>query len=79
MEPEEKQEAVARDLFRKAYEYQVKGELDRAVEIYKKSIEAFPTAGEWTKALESYENSLKANPDYALAGRAINRLKGLFN
>ena len=155
-------EEVARDLFRKAYECQVKGEFDRAAELYKKSIETHATAeahtflgwtysfmgryeqaieecrkaievdpefgnpyndigayliekgrvdeaipwlekviqakrydnycfphynlgrvweskGDWAKAMECYLCSLKTNPDYTLAARALNRLKGMLN
>jgi tetratricopeptide (TPR) repeat protein len=34
----------ARKYFEQAYEHQMKGELDEAADLYKKSIEAFPTA-----------------------------------
>lgn len=35
--------------------------------------------GNWVKALEYYELSLKENPDYTLAARAVNRLRGMLN
>lgn len=41
---EETRQARAERLFRKAYEHQMKKELDEAVELYKKSIDAYPTA-----------------------------------
>jgi Tfp pilus assembly protein PilF len=41
--PDEKQEQ-ARELFQQAYQAQMSGELDRAVELYKSSIEICPTA-----------------------------------
>lgn len=45
--PEENQEQ-ARELFQRAYEAQMAGQLDRAVELYKRSIEAHPTAEAYT-------------------------------
>ncbi|MGH9718053.1 MAG: tetratricopeptide repeat protein [Candidatus Acidiferrales bacterium] len=41
--PDEKQDQ-AQELFRRAYKAQMAGELDRAVELYKRSIEVCPTA-----------------------------------
>lgn len=38
----------AEEYFRKAYEYQIQGKLQQAVDYYKKSIEAFPTAEAYT-------------------------------
>lgn len=35
--------------------------------------------GDWFKAIECYENALKANREYALAFKALNRLRGLLN
>jgi Tfp pilus assembly protein PilF len=35
---------IAVDFFQQAYEHQMKGELDEAEDLYKKSIEAYPTA-----------------------------------
>jgi Tfp pilus assembly protein PilF len=43
MMPDDKQEQ-ARELFQHAYEAQMAGELDRAVELYQRSLEIFPTA-----------------------------------
>src|SRR5262252_5011349 len=45
---EETRQARAERLFRKAYQHQMKKELDEAVELYKKSIEAYPTAEAYT-------------------------------
>lgn len=155
-----KQEAL--EQFQKAYENQMKGKLDAAVELYKKSIDIFPTAeaytflgwtysfmgqyyeaieechraieldpdfgnpyndigaylielgeldeaipwlekatkavryesycfphlnlgrvwekkGLWDRAIEEYKKSLEVNPDYVLAKRALNRLRGMLN
>src|SRR3990172_10278308 len=36
------------ELFKKDYEYQMNGELDLAIEHYKRSIETFPTAEAYT-------------------------------
>lgn len=41
---DEAQEDLAIRLFEQAYRHQMKKELDEAVELYKKSIEAYPTA-----------------------------------
>ena len=41
---EKKYFALAHDLFQEAYESQMHGELDTAIELYQRSIEAFPTA-----------------------------------
>ena len=158
----EQEKQVAMDYFQKAYDYQMKGELDEAIAHYQKSIEIYPTAeahtflgwtysfmgryeeaiaechkaieldpdygnpyndigayliekgllddaipwlekaihapryesycfpylnlgriwekkGEWFKALEEYKKSLEANPNYVLAARAYNRLRGMLN
>jgi tetratricopeptide (TPR) repeat protein len=40
--------SVAIELFQKAYEHQMKGELDLAIEYYKRSIETYPTAEAYT-------------------------------
>jgi Tfp pilus assembly protein PilF len=152
----------ALEQFQRAYEHQMKGKLDLAAELYKKSIELHPTAeaytflgwtysfmghyhdaieecqkaieldpdfgnpyndigaylielgdldaaipwlekatqavryesycfphlnlgrvwekkGHWERAMEEYRKSLDANPDYVLATRALNRLRGMLN
>lgn len=72
-----------------------KGCLDEAVPWFEKALEArrydsycFPhynlgrireTRGDWLRAIEDYEKALQSNPDYRLAARALNRLKGLLN
>ncbi|MGA9885497.1 MAG: tetratricopeptide repeat protein [Candidatus Acidiferrales bacterium] len=40
----DEQQGYARELFQRAYEAQMAGQLDRAVELYKRSIEIYPTA-----------------------------------
>ena len=45
---EEEQQKVAGEFFEQAYERQKKGDLDEAVELYKKSIQAYPTAEAYT-------------------------------
>ena len=159
---EEEAKKIAQEIFRKAYDLQMGGELEDAIEQYKRSIEIFPTPeahtflcwtysfqgryeeaiteykeaikldsefgnpyndigayliekgrldeaipwfqkamvakrydsycyphynlgrvyeqkGKWQEALKCYEGSLKANPNYALAKKAFNRLKAIFN
>ena len=44
---EERQQRAVR-LFEEAYKFQMKGELDEAVDLYKKSIESYPTAEAYT-------------------------------
>jgi tetratricopeptide (TPR) repeat protein len=41
---EETRQQRALQLFQKAYEHQMKKELDEAIELYKKSIAAYPTS-----------------------------------
>jgi Tfp pilus assembly protein PilF len=45
---EETRKELAVRFFQQAYEYQMKKELEKAVELYKKSIEAYPTADAYT-------------------------------
>jgi Tfp pilus assembly protein PilF len=47
MDDDTRRELAAR-FFEEAYRQQMKGELEKAVELYKKSIEAFPTAEAYT-------------------------------
>ena len=46
--PEQDYKERAQDLFQQAYQHQMKGELDEAIALYKKSIELFPTAEAYT-------------------------------
>ena len=45
---DEKRIAEAMELFQRAYEHQMRGELEEAVEFYTRSIEAYPTAEGYT-------------------------------
>jgi Tfp pilus assembly protein PilF len=72
-----------------------KGQLDEAIPWLEKATQApryqsycFPhlnlgriweKKGEWYRAMEEYQNALKANPDYALAAKALGRIKGMLN
>ena len=71
----EKQEAI--ELFRKAHELQMKGALEEAVELYKKSIEIYPTAeaytflgwtysfmGRYDEAIEECHKAIDTDPDF---------------
>ncbi len=161
-EEQEHRKEEALELFRKAYELQMKGALQEAVEMYKKSIALYPTAeaytflgwtysfmgmydeaieecrraiatdpdfgnpyndigsyliekgqldeaipwlekatvarryesycfphmnlgriwekkGDWYQAMEEYQKALKENPNYALAAKALGRIKGMLN
>jgi Tfp pilus assembly protein PilF len=40
--------ALAYDLFQEAYQYQMDGELEAAIDLYRRSIEAYPTAEAYT-------------------------------
>lgn len=67
----------ARELFHQGYQYQLKGELDEAVALYKKSIELFPTAEAYTflgwtysfmglydEAIQECQRAIAADPDF---------------
>ena len=64
--------------FRRAYRHQMKGELEEAVELYRKSIEAFPTAeahtflgwtysfmGDYDAAIAECQRAIEVDPDFA--------------
>jgi tetratricopeptide (TPR) repeat protein len=70
-----REEAMA--FFQKAYEHQMKGELDEAVELYKRSIALFPTAeghtflgwtysflGKWQEAIEECLKAIEVDPTF---------------
>lgn len=70
-----REEAVA--LFREAYEHQMRGELDEAVELYKRSIQIFPTAesytflgwtysfqGRWDDAIHECLKAIEVDPTF---------------
>jgi len=72
---EDKKEAW--DFFQQAYERQMKGELEEAVDLYKKSIESHPTAeahtflgwtysfmGRLDEAIEECHHAIKVDPDF---------------
>lgn len=72
---EDKQEAWRQ--FQLAYEHQMKGELDEAVRLYKRSIECFPTAeahtflgwtysfmGRLDEAIEECQQAIATDPDF---------------
>jgi len=64
-------------LFREAYEHQMKCELDEAIELYKKSLEVFPTAeshtflgwsysfqGRWDDAIQECLKAIEVDPTF---------------
>ncbi len=68
-------EAMA--LFREAYEHQMRGELEEAIELYTRSIEAFPTAesytfrgwtysfqGRWEEAIAECLKAIEVDPTF---------------
>ncbi len=74
---EESARERARGLFEQAYQHQVKGELDQAVELYKESIEVFPTAeaytflgwtysfmGRYDDAIAECRRAIEVDPDF---------------
>src|SRR5271168_3628540 len=67
MEPgsDEKRRTEAMALFRQAYEQQMRGELDEAVLLYSKSIEAYPTAEAYT--FRGWVYSFQGKIDEAIA------------
>jgi Tfp pilus assembly protein PilF len=72
-----------------------KGRLDEAIPWLEKATKAvryesycFPhlnlgriweKKGEWYRAMEEYQKALKYNPDYALAAKALGRIRGMLN
>ena len=56
---------IAAELFHKAYEMQMSGEYDRAIELYTRSIETFPTAEAYT--FRGWTYSFLGNYDRAIA------------
>ena len=74
---EEEAKKIALDLFKKAYEFQMAGELEDAIEQYKRSIEIFPTAeahtflgwtysfqGRYEDAITECKEAIKVDPDF---------------
>ncbi|MBX7220439.1 MAG: tetratricopeptide repeat protein [Blastocatellia bacterium] len=61
----EVQRVAAKQLFQEAYELQMAGELDEAIECYQRSIELFPTAEAYTFLGWTY--SFKGDVDRAIA------------
>jgi tetratricopeptide (TPR) repeat protein len=67
---------LAIELFRDAYRHQMKGELDEAVELYRQSIETYPTAeaytflgwtysfmGDYDAAIAECRHAIETDPD----------------
>ena len=65
------------ELFRQAYEHQVRGELDEAIALYKRSLEACPTAeaytflgwtysfmSQWDAAIAECRKAIEIDPDF---------------
>lgn len=68
---------TAAELFRKAYELQMSGEYQQAIELYTKSIEAFPTAeaytfrgwtysflGDYERAIAECRAAIQVDPEF---------------
>lgn len=68
---------VAADFFRQAYEQQVAGDYERAIQLYTRSIEAFPTAeaytfrgwtysflGDYDRAIAECLEAIKLDPEF---------------
>jgi tetratricopeptide (TPR) repeat protein len=76
MNPENKKDE-AMELFRQAYDLQMKGDFDRAALLYQKSIEIFPTAeaytflgwtysfqGKYDEAIAECRKAIQVDPDF---------------
>ena len=74
---EDEAKKIAMDIFRKAYDLQAAGELEDAIEQYKRSIEIFPTAeahtflgwtysfqGKYEEAILECKEAIKVDPDF---------------
>jgi Tfp pilus assembly protein PilF len=68
---------IAAECFRKAYELQMAGDYQQAIELYTKSIEAFPTAeaytfrgwtysflGDYARAISECREAIKVDPEF---------------
>ena len=79
---EDKKEAW--NYFQKAYEHQMKGELEEAVNMYKRSIESHPTAEAYTflgwtysfmgrldEAIEECHHAIMVDPDFGKQGVGV--------
>lgn len=69
--------SLAYDLFQEAYEHQMEGELDAAIELYQRSINTYPTAeahtflgwtysfqGKLDEAIEECKKAIEIDPDF---------------
>ncbi len=76
-EGKEEDKIVAWNLFQQAYEAQMKGRLEEAVQLYKQSLDAFPTAeaytflgwtysfmGQLNEAIEECQRAITLDPDF---------------
>src|SRR5213083_904357 len=76
-EQTEYKKIIALEHFQKAYEHQMKGELEEAVDLYKKSIEIHPTAeaytflcwtysfmGRYDAAIEECRKAIEVDPEF---------------
>ena len=74
---EEEAKKIAQEIFRKAYDLQMAGELEEAIEQYKRSIEIFPTAeahtflgwtysfqGHYEEAISECKEAIKIDPEF---------------
>ena len=75
--PDKTRKPEALELFHKAYEYQMRGELNEAERLYKQSIELYPTAeahtflgwtysfdGLYDDAIEECRKAIRLDPDF---------------
>nr|MBA3966008.1 tetratricopeptide repeat protein [Nitrospirales bacterium] len=76
-EGQEEDKVTAWNLFQQAYELQMKGQLEEAVDLYKQSIDLFPTAeahtflgwaysfmGQLQEAIEECQLAIRQDPDF---------------
>ena len=74
---EENPKEIAMGMFQRGYECQMKGELDRAVTLYRESIKIFPTAeahtflgwaysfmGKYDEAIQECHKAIEVDPDF---------------
>jgi tetratricopeptide (TPR) repeat protein len=77
MEDRRESVTLAYDLFQEAYEYQMEGELETAIELYQRSIDAYPTAeahtflgwtysfqGRLDEAIAECKKAIQIDPDF---------------